>query len=307
MLFARLFAFASVAVILTASTAVAQPLGTFRWQIQPHCNVLTVNVTQQAAIYTLDGTDDRCGEAQAASVVGIAFLNPSGSVGFGLTVVLPSGTPVHIESTIDMSSLNGTWRDSGGNSGAFIFTPGPGTGGAPRPAVSGGVAANSITAVHIAPAAVGASALAIDAVSGINVIDGSITTADILDAPRADVIGPLADVVLTDTDKLIEQVTINAPTAGRVIASASGYFSFPNAGVVDIGRCSITTGTLLDESSLILVGETDPGALNFVPFGGTRGFTIASGTHIFYLVCDKASGDVILSDSNLTAIFIADS
>ena len=37
---------------LIASTAEAQSLGTFRWQLQPFCNVVTVNVTQQGAVYT---------------------------------------------------------------------------------------------------------------------------------------------------------------------------------------------------------------------------------------------------------------
>ena len=45
-------------------------------------------MTQQNAIYTLDGADDRCGGAQAATAVGIAFLNPNGTVGFGITTVL---------------------------------------------------------------------------------------------------------------------------------------------------------------------------------------------------------------------------
>jgi hypothetical protein len=34
-------------------------LGTYRWQLQPFGNLITVNVTQHGAIYVLDGTDDR--------------------------------------------------------------------------------------------------------------------------------------------------------------------------------------------------------------------------------------------------------
>ncbi len=48
-------------------SATAQPLGTFRWQLQPYCNVLTLNISHRGGIYTLDGTDDRCGAAQTAS------------------------------------------------------------------------------------------------------------------------------------------------------------------------------------------------------------------------------------------------
>ncbi len=71
----------------------AQPLGTFRWQLQPYCNVLTVVVTQVGAVYRVEGTDDQCGAATAASVIGTAFPNPNGSIGFGLNVVAaPGGT-----------------------------------------------------------------------------------------------------------------------------------------------------------------------------------------------------------------------
>jgi hypothetical protein len=150
----------------------AQPVGTFRWQMQPYCNVVTVNVAQQGGLYTLDGTDDRCGAAQSASAVGLAFLNPSGSVGFGLSIVLPGGTPIHVEATITMTSLNGTWRDSTGNSGAFIFTPGAGSGGAPRPVPAGGVAPASITSAAIAPNAVGTSPIAPGAVGSSQIAPG---------------------------------------------------------------------------------------------------------------------------------------
>jgi hypothetical protein len=54
-------------VCLAASLAEAQPLSTFRWQLQPYCNVVTVNVTQQGAVYTMDGYDDQCGAARRSS------------------------------------------------------------------------------------------------------------------------------------------------------------------------------------------------------------------------------------------------
>jgi hypothetical protein len=122
-----------IALLWTCVSAHAQPIGAFRWQLQPYCNVVTLNVTRQGGIYTLDGTDDRCGAAQAASAVGVAFLHPDGTVGFGLSIVLPGGIPVHVEATIDMASLSGTWRDSAGERGTFTFTPGAGSGGPPRP------------------------------------------------------------------------------------------------------------------------------------------------------------------------------
>jgi hypothetical protein len=118
-----------------ASAAAAQPLGTFRWQQQPYCNVLTINVVQTGAVYQLDGFDDQCGGAASrASVVGLAFLNPDQTIGIGLTVVTtPGATPLHIDATLDWPSPSGTWRDSSGATGAFVFTPGTPTAGSARP------------------------------------------------------------------------------------------------------------------------------------------------------------------------------
>jgi hypothetical protein len=126
---------------LTCATAPgvrAQGLGAFRWQLQPYCNVVSLNVRQDGAVYTLDGVDDQCGAGRHAAVAGLAFLNPDHSIGFGLTVVTtPGGRPLHIDATITLSTLSGTWRDSEGATGAFVFTPGAAAGGAPRPAPVG--------------------------------------------------------------------------------------------------------------------------------------------------------------------------
>lgn len=136
-LYARLTLLAAGIVISTALEATAQPLGAFRWQLLPYCNVLTLNVTAQGTVFTLDGYDDQCGAAQRASVVGTAFVNPDGTVGMGLNTVVAAGSGfVHIDARMGLASLGGTWRDSAGNSGPFVLTPGGGIGGAPRPAPS---------------------------------------------------------------------------------------------------------------------------------------------------------------------------
>jgi len=136
----RTVALVALCLALSSLSAYAQSLGTFRWQLQPFCNVVAVNVTQQGAIYVLDGTDDRCGNGnQPGSAVGIAYLSPAGLLGFGITTVLPGGAPVHTEATLSLSSLGGTWRDSAGNSGAFVFN-GALPGATPRPIPSGGSA-----------------------------------------------------------------------------------------------------------------------------------------------------------------------
>ena len=186
-----------ISAIWSATPATAQPLGVFRWQLLPYCNVITLNVTQQNSIYTLDGTEDRCGAEAAGSASGIAFLNPNGTVGFGISTVLPSGTPLHLEAAISISSLGGTWRDSAGNNGTLVFLTGPSQGGVPRPIASGSaIPPLSITDVHlsvgsvkaaaiangavgsaaIGDGAVGASALAANSVSGVHIVDGGVGT-----------------------------------------------------------------------------------------------------------------------------------
>ena len=115
--------------------ALAQPIGTFRWQFQPYCNVVTATVTQVSGVYRLEGTDDQCGGGRdLAAVQGLAFPNPDGSIGFGMTIVTPpGGAPVHVDAEISLATLSGTWRDSAGGTGAYAFTPGAGTGGVARP------------------------------------------------------------------------------------------------------------------------------------------------------------------------------
>lgn len=136
-------------------SASAQFLGSFRWQLQPFCNTLTLGVTQTGGIFTLDGVDDLCEGTTRASAVGIAFPRPDGSIGVGLTLVLASGAaPLHLNATIDMSTISGTWHDSGGNSGAFIFNPAISP-GSPRPAPKtvfpSGLSAGNTTIINVAP------------------------------------------------------------------------------------------------------------------------------------------------------------
>lgn len=129
----------AIASLVLASSAAAQPLGTFAWQLQPYCNVVTVTVVQSGAVYTLDGFDDQCGAPQRAPVTGLATPNPDGSVGLGLTIVtVPGGRPVHVDARIAVATLGGPWTDSGGNAGTAVF--GATAAGAPRPLPSAGAA-----------------------------------------------------------------------------------------------------------------------------------------------------------------------
>ncbi len=287
--------------------ATAQPLGTFRWQLLPYCNVLALNIAQQGGVYTLDGTDDRCGAAQTASARGMAFLNPNGTIGFGVTMVQPGGVPVHLEAAISLPTLNGTWRDSSGASGTFVLTPGAGSGGPQRQVTASGVPPASITSIQLASGAVGAGALAANAVASGHVLDGSITTADLLDEPRAASDADSDLVTLSNNDPVtIREVTLVAPAAGRVIASASGFIRMLDNMTIDNARCAITTGTGLAIPFSAAAIERAAADYYYLPFGGTRAFNLPiSATITVRLIC-LGSGAVI-GDASLTAIFVAGS
>ena len=151
-----------------AATASAQAIGTFTWQLQPFCNRVTVSVTQNGGIYTLDGYDDQCGAPQRAPLVGLAAPNPDGTIGLGFNIVtVPGGAAVSVDARITLAALSGSWSDSAGNSGAFAFAAQ--TAGSPRPVPAAGLSPGSVTSVALATGAVTTAAIA----------DGTIGAADL--------------------------------------------------------------------------------------------------------------------------------
>jgi len=126
------------------AAATAQVIGTFTWQTQPYCNVVTVQVIQQGPLYQLIGTDSLCG-AGTAPVTGTA-VPAGGNVVFGMTAALPTGRAAHLSATIALANLSGTWSDADGNSGVFAF--GAAAAGAARPAPA---SVSAITVNQFAP------------------------------------------------------------------------------------------------------------------------------------------------------------
>lgn len=113
---------ATLVIAALPGVSTAQTLGTYKWQLQPYCNIVSVTVTQVGGVYRVEGTDDRCGASQAASVIGTAFMNADGSIGMGLNIVaVPNGQPQPLSAVLSLTTLSGTWSDAGSN-GSFVFT-----------------------------------------------------------------------------------------------------------------------------------------------------------------------------------------
>jgi hypothetical protein len=150
----RLCTFGAFTLFLGIGSASAQTtLGTFNWQLQPYCNVVTVQVTQEGATYRLAGWETVCGVSARQGVHGTVSPNLDGSLTFLLVTANANGTQVHTSVRFDVQSLGGSWSDSAGNTGAFVL--GASTGGAPRSLATGGLPANSVTTSSIVDGTVG--------------------------------------------------------------------------------------------------------------------------------------------------------
>jgi len=113
-----------------------------------------------------------------------------------------------------------------------------------------------------------------------------------------------AEVTVT-TPVTVRSVNITAPASGKVIVNASGYFTFAFSSAVDVGRCSISSGssTAIDFTHLIIAGESING-VKYIPFAATRGFNVGAGTTTFRLNCDRYSGTVRIGDPTINAIWV---
>ncbi len=288
---------AAVVVLASVPDATAQVFGTFPWQMQPYCNIVRLTLTSTPAGFTLDGTDDQCGAADKASAVGVAAFNALGNVTINFTIVTaPAGKPVHVSAIVSPANGTGTWTDSVGNTGTFAFF-GSAAGLPPRPFPPSALPPAIITSTELAPGAV----------TGAKVADGSLSSDDLADPTRANFAGGEQQVELTGADTVVRTVGLIAPVAGRVLVHASGYAWFRDtSNTAELARCSITTGSTMDGSHLIYMndgGAIREGASD--AFGAVRGFEVAAGRFTANLVCDEFAGDAIVSDTSMTALFVA--
>ena len=238
---------AALAVFLAAGSAWAQPLGSFRWQLQPYCNVLTLNVIGEGGNYTLDGTDDLCAAPQKASVTGLAFPNPDGSIGFGLTIVTTGGEGVSVKAVINLVTLGGTWSDGNGNSGTFPFTPGAGTGGSPRPLRLPGATRLSFP-FNLGP---GETSALIDLPPNIPVsLKGATTTSGFRGVGQAEVLS------IPGAGGFIEWVGLHSTSLGTISHNYSGapgsvilYIDFSQQVRVEVGGSASSNQIRVTNSS----------------------------------------------------------
>lgn len=111
-------ALAVLTVLMHADPGAAQSLGTFRWQLLPLDEIVTLTVVQQGPVFVLSGFDDSAGAGRVATF-GTAFFRPDGMIGMGLTTVF-DGAAFHTSVVMDPVTLSGAWRDDGANAGTWV-------------------------------------------------------------------------------------------------------------------------------------------------------------------------------------------
>jgi hypothetical protein len=124
----------------TAPSAFAQPIGSFRWQFAPYCNVVTLDVVQALGTFTLSGLDEGCSGGRDGHVTGTAALHGGGSeVRIFLTITRSDRIAVTVDIDMVIATLTGGWVDSSGNFGTFVPNPPSPAPGQPRPVTRMGV------------------------------------------------------------------------------------------------------------------------------------------------------------------------
>ncbi len=113
---------------------------------------------------------------------------------------------------------------------------------------------------------------------------------------------------LSATPATIATVTVDTPSTGYLIVNSSAAF-FGDDGITAQARCSITTGSVIDNDAVQIM-SVDP--TEWITLGGTRGLAVNTllGNTVettVNLVCDAPAGSPTIGDAQLTATFIPDS
>lgn len=295
---------------LSSAPAQAQSIGTLTWQLQPYCNRVTLTITQNGGIYTLDGYDDQCGAAQRAPLVGIATPNPDGSIGFALNIVtVPSGLPVHVESRVSLGTLGGPWTDSAGNSGTLVFNGAAAGAARPAPTVPGTVlAVGSIPGTAIANGAVGSAQIA----------NGAVSSLQTSNEPGVSYAFNPNTTVLSGTAASVVSTAMRVPANGYVKVDVTGNWGFGGAGL-DGAICQIQKGaaTATDASQpRIFLRRGEDVSDNFLhAFSGHRIFAVSvadnplltSSGQNFRLTCTLTNGSAEVDELFISATYFPSS
>jgi hypothetical protein len=115
-------------VLLGVGQSRGDVVGTFRWRLEPFCNVVHLTVIQEGApadggAGLLTGFDDDCGFSGGVPVSGTIFRNPSGFFVGSFTIIGPGGVAINNLIQLNPATGSGTWSDNFGNSGAFTINP----------------------------------------------------------------------------------------------------------------------------------------------------------------------------------------
>ncbi|MGE0812964.1 MAG: hypothetical protein AB7O28_12525 [Vicinamibacterales bacterium] len=119
--FPHLAVAAALGVTVGIPAASAQVFGTFRWQMQPYCNSVTLTFSIVAGTFAVHGTDDQCGAPTPAPAAGLASFNADGSVSVALTIIKAGADALHMAAVVSPATGQGTWTDDLGQRGAFVF------------------------------------------------------------------------------------------------------------------------------------------------------------------------------------------
>lgn len=152
--------------------------------------------------------------------------------------------------------------------------------------------------------------------TGQEVQDGSLRAVDLADEAGGDYAGTNDHVdLLRDQNMVVRSVTVSAPTAGQVIAWASGGARRKGSNTTVVW-CSLTTGTTTGMPFGYQFGGTDDGVEGFtieidensgvqhVPFASTKGVAVGAGPVTINLVCQEKNEDAFLYDVQVTALFV---
>ena len=170
-------------------------------------------------------------------------------------------------------------------------------------AMQGTADANVCKKAKARPPCVDSRDVQANSISGISIVDNSLTATDQSDEAGADFAGGSQFFDLTGGYDIVRSVTITAPTAGRVIVNASGSSHFDSSTTLENMACSITTGLVLDTPNISVSEFATNSGLTDIPFGLTRGFVVPAGSTTFNLVCIGTS-TMFIHASSLTAIFV---